>query len=119
MNAPEKIDDYIAQFKDWRGDILAKFRQLIRQADPEITEEWKWNSPVWSHDGMVVSISAFKDHVGINFFQGAALKDPHHLFDKGQSAKVARAINLKQDYQIDEDAFGELVRTAVAHNKAA
>ncbi len=112
------ITDQIAELADWRGKLLARLRKLILAADPDIVEEWKWGTPVWSHQGNVVAIGAFKDHVKLNFFQGAALKDPHGLFNAGLDAKATRAIDLYEGAKIDESALKDLVRAAVAHNLA-
>jgi len=112
MAASEQIDNYIAGLNDWRGKVLADLRQIILDADNEITEDWKWNSPVWSKGGMIVSISAFKDHVGINFFQGASLPDPQGLFNSGMESKKSRSINLYEGDEVNKAAFQELVRSA-------
>lgn len=80
MDASTNIDKYISGLTDWRGEMLAELRKFVLEAAPDVIEEWKWSSPVWSSNGLVLSIGAFKNHVGINFFQGAALKDPHGLF---------------------------------------
>ena len=114
MNASERVDQYIADKADWRGDMVARLRQLILEAAPDITEEWKWNSPVWSHGKPVCSASAFKQHVGLNFFQGAHLPDPHNLFNSGLESKNSRAIKLLEGDTFDESALKELIRTAVA-----
>ena len=113
-----QITAYISNLNDWRGPLLARLRALINEAAPSLTEEWKWSSPVWSHKGLVCSIGAFKEHVGVNFFQGASLKDPHHLFNHGLDAKATRSIKLVEEDALNESAFKELVRTAVAHNLA-
>lgn len=118
MNSSEQIDKYIAGIADWRGEILAQLHKLILGADPEITEEWKWGSPVWSHNGLVCSASAFKDHVKINFFKGAALSDPNGLFNAGLEAKATRAIDFSEGDTINEAAIGDLVREAVGLNTA-
>ena len=116
MNASEQIDQYIAGISDWRGEMLARIRQLVLESDVDIAEEWKWGSPVWSHNGLVCSASAFKDHVKINFFQGAVLADPDKLFNAGLEAKKTRAIDFHEGDSINESALKELVRRAVAHN---
>jgi hypothetical protein len=116
MNPSQQIANHIAALADWRGDMLARLRTLILEADPELVEEWKWDTPVWSHKGNVVAVAAFKDHVKLNFFKGAALNDPHGLFNAGLEAKASRAIDLHAGDDIDEAALKELVRAAVAHN---
>lgn len=118
MDASKLIDKNIAETKDWRGKQLARLRKLIHEADPKITEEWKWDSPVFTHDGMVLSIGAFKDHVKATFFKGSSLKDPKKLFNAGLEAKATRSIDLFEGDKLDEKAFKELVKTAVAFNAA-
>jgi hypothetical protein len=116
MNPSERIDRYIAELADWRGQMIAHLRQLIHEADPDITEEWKWEVPVWSHKGLVCSAGAFKQAVKMNFFQGAVLDDAHNLFNAGLDAKKTRAIDFHEGDTIDEAALKGLIRTAVAHN---
>src|SRR6266849_5342331 len=91
MNPSELIDKQIAELADWRGQMIARLRKLIFEADPDITEEWKWETAVWSHQGLVCAVGAFKDTVKMNFFQGALLEDPHKLFSAGLDAKKSRA----------------------------
>lgn len=116
LTPSQHIDNYINEISDWRGKMVARLRRLILEAAPELTEEWKWDSPVWSYQGNVASASAFKDHVKINFFNGAALDDPHGLFNAGLEAKASRSIDLREGEDIDESALKKLVRTAVAFN---
>jgi hypothetical protein len=110
------ITNHIAELADWRGKMLARLRQLILAANPGLTEEWKWGTPVWSHKGNVVAVGAFKDHLKINFFKGASLSDPHGLFNTGLDAKAMRAIDLHEGDKINEAALKELIRAAVALN---
>jgi hypothetical protein len=110
------ISDYIAELADWRGTLLARLRQLILAADPGLTEEWKWGTPVWSHKGNVVAVGAFKNYLKINFFKGASLSDPHGLFNAGLDAKAMRSIDLHEGDKINEAALKELIRAAVALN---
>jgi hypothetical protein len=119
MSASELIDKRIAELGDWRGELIARLRALIRAADPEIVEEWKWDTPVWSRKGTVCAAGAFKGAVKLNFFKGASLPDPDKLFNAGLDAKVSRAIDFHQGVQVDEAALTRLVRTAVAHNLAS
>jgi len=119
MNASERIDQQIAELSDWRGQMMARLRKLIHEADPGITEEWKWNTAVWSHQGLVCSAGAFKQAVKLNFFEGAALEDAHKLFNAGLDAKKTRAIDFHEGDTIDEPALKDLIRTAVAHNVGA
>jgi hypothetical protein len=112
------ISQRIAELDDWRGKMLGRLRKLIHEAAPKITEEWKWDSPVFTLNGLVCSAGAFKDHVKLNFFQGASLKDPKGLFNAGLDAKVTRSIDFRQGDKIDVAALKNLVRAAVAHNSA-
>jgi hypothetical protein len=114
--ASQQIDNYINGLDDWRGEMIARLRKLILDADPNLTEEWKWDTPVWSHKGNVVAAGVFKDHVKLNFFKGASLEDPNGLFNAGLDAKATRAIDLAEGEEIDEAALKNLVRTAVAYN---
>ncbi len=116
MNASEQISKYIKSLSDWRGKEMAKLRKLILKAEPKLTEEWKWGTPVFSRQGLVCAIGAFKDHVGINFFQGASLKDPKRLFNSGLDAKAMRSIKLFEGDKLDNTAFQKLVKAAVAYN---
>ena len=114
MGASEQITKHITALGDWRGQRVARLRELIRGAAPDLVEEWKWNTPVWSHRGNVVAVGAFQDHVKINFFTGASLHDPHCLFNAGLDAKASRAIDLREGDRLNETAFQNLVRAAVA-----
>jgi hypothetical protein len=119
MSPSEQITQKIASITDWRGPLLARLREIILEADPLLTEEWKWSSPVWSHQGLVCSVGAFKDHVKINFFQGAFLKDPQGLFNAGLDAKATRAIDLHEEDHLNETALKALIRSAVTYNTSA
>jgi hypothetical protein len=116
MSASQHIDNFIKDLTDWRGKMIARLRKLILEEAPDLTEEWKWGVPVWSHKGNVVAAGVFKDHVKLNFFKGAALDDPKGLFNAGLEAKATRAIDIAEADEIDETALKDLVRTAVAHN---
>jgi hypothetical protein len=118
MNPSEHIDQLIAEHADWRGHMVARLRKLILEAYPDITEEWKWDTAVWSHRGLVCSVGAFKQTVKMNFFQGAFLEDPQTLFNAGLDAKKTRAIDFHEGDDIDEVALKALIRRAVAHNGA-
>jgi hypothetical protein len=118
MTATQRIDKHIAELSDWRGDMVARLRKLILEVTPEVSEEWKWGSPVWAHKGNVVSAGVFKDHVKLNFFKGASLDDPNGLFNAGLEAKATRGIDLYEGDQLDQAALKELVRAAVDHNKS-
>lgn len=112
----QHITNYIAELSDWRGEILARLRQLVLEAAPDLREEWKWDTPVWSRKGNVLAIGAFKDHVKLNFFKGAFLDDPKGLFNAGLDAKTTRAIDLNEGEEIDDSALKDLIRTAVTYN---
>src|SRR6267142_2754727 len=114
MNASEQITNRINELADWRGKTLARLRKLILEAAPGIVEEWKWSTAVWSHNGNVVAVGAFQDHVKVNFFKGASLNDPHGLFNAGLDAKATRAIDIHEGERINEAALKNLVRAAVA-----
>jgi hypothetical protein len=116
MSPSQRITHYIAGFDDWRGRTLARLRQLILEADPGMTEEWKWDTPVWSHKGNVVAGGVFKDHVKLNFFKGALLQDPHGLFNAGLEAKTSRGIDFHAGDDIPTSALQDLIRAAVAQN---
>jgi len=116
MTASRHIDNYIKDLTDWRGDSLRRLRKLILATDPNLTEEWKWDTPVWSYKGNVVAGGVFKDHVKLNFFKGASLKDPNGLFNAGPDAKASRGIDFHEGEKIDESALQDLVREAVAYN---
>jgi hypothetical protein len=111
-----QITEHIKSLTDWRGELLAHLRKLIMQVDPNIVEEWKWGTPVWSKGGMICSGGTFKDHVKLNFFNGATLEDPHRLFNAGLDAKVSRSIDFNDGDHVNETALKELVRAAIAFN---
>jgi len=116
LTPSQLITNQIAELTDWRGKMLARLRKLILEAAPDITEEWKWDTAVWSHKELVCSAGVFKDHVKLNFFKGASLKDPQGLFNAGLDAKATRAIDFSEGDDIDASAVKELVRAAVAYN---
>jgi hypothetical protein len=115
-DASKRIDQHIKSLADWRGETMAGLRKIITSADPNLTEEWKWETPVFTSNGNVVALGAFKEGLKINFFKGASLPDPHHLFNGGLEAKTSRTIDLKKGDRINEPALKELVRAAVAKN---
>ena|SRR5204863_4915452 len=115
--APSRlIDDRIKALDDWRGKTLARVRALIKQADPQVVEEWKWNVPVWSHDGLICTGEAYKSVVKLTFASGAAIPDPAGLFNSSLDGKVRRAIDIREGDEIDEAAFKTLIRAAAALN---
>jgi hypothetical protein len=116
MNSSEQIDKIITATPGWRGELLKKMRKLIHEADPEIQEEWKWDVPVFTRNGMVCAISAFKDHVKINFFKGSQLKDPHKLINAGLESKKNKAIDFAEGDTVDEIKIKDLIKEAVALN---
>ncbi|MGH7204485.1 MAG: DUF1801 domain-containing protein [Candidatus Levyibacteriota bacterium] len=117
MNPSQLIDKQIAATGGWRGELMTKLRKLIHEADPEITEDWKWEVGVYVHNGMVCAVSAFKDHVKINFFKGAQLKDPDKLINAGLESKKNRAIDFSEGKEIKEDLIKKLIQEAVSLNK--
>ena len=115
--ASDLITKRIAEIGDWRGKALSKMRKLIKQADPDVVEEWKWmGTPVWSHDGIICTGESYKDKVKLTFAKGAALKDPGRLFNSSLDGNVRRAIDILEGKEVDESAFKALVRQAVALN---
>jgi hypothetical protein len=111
------IDERIAELGDWRGDTLARMRKLIRSADPDVEEEWKWRgTPVWSHDGIICTGESYKAVIKLTFARGASLKDPKHLFNSSLTGNTRRAIDIHEGETIDATAFKALVRAAVALN---
>jgi len=116
--ASQRITDLIAEMGDWRGKILARLPKIILDAAPDLVEEWKWGTAVWTNKGLVCSAGAFKDHVKLNFFKGASLKDPKRLFNAGLDAKATRAIDFREGDALDASALKALVRAAAAYNLA-
>ena len=115
--APSRlIDDRIKALDDWRGKTLARVRALIKEADPQVVEEWKWNVPVWSHDGLICTGEAYKSVVKLTFASGAAVPDPSGVFNSSLDGKVRRAIDIREGDEIDEAAFKTLIRAAAALN---
>ena len=115
-SASKLIDTKIKSLADWRGETLARMRALIKEADPDIVEEWKWSVPVWSHDGIICTGETYKSAVKLTFAKGAALKDPSRLFNSSLEGNVRRALDIHEGAKIDEKAFKALVRQAVALN---
>ena len=121
-NASKLIDNRIRELGDWRGKTLGKVRGIIKKADPDIVEEWKWvkstnpGTPVWSHSGGICTGETYKNVVKLTFFKGASLNDPSGLFNSSLDGKVRRAIDIKEDDEINEDALKNLIREAVALN---
>ena len=115
----ELIDARIRELDDWRGEMLARLRGLVKQADPEVVEEWKWRgTPVWSHDGIICTGETYKSVVKMTFAKGASLEDPSGLFNSSLEGNVRRAIDFREGDEIDADALKALVRSAVALNTA-
>jgi len=121
-NASKLIDDRIRELGDWRGETLSEVRAIIKDADPDIVEEWKWvkatnpGTPVWSHNGGLCTGESYKNLVKLTFFKGAALDDPSGLFNSSLDGKVRRAIDIKENEQINQGALKSLIREAVALN---
>ena len=123
--AAAKITSRIEELGDWRGETLARVRQLIHDADPEVHEDWKWEkatspgTPVWSHDGDICTGESYKEVVKLTFFRGASLDDAQELFNSSLEGKTRRAMDIREGEELDEVAFKELIRSAVAANVAA
>ena len=115
----KKIDARIKELDDWRGKTLASLRKVIKQADPDVVEEWKWNVPVWSHDGIICTGETYKAAVKLTFAKGASLKDPAKLFNSSLEGNTRRAIDCREGDKIDADALKALIRAAAAFNKSA
>lgn len=116
--APAMIDQRLAELGGWRGDMLARLRRLILSADPDIVEEFKWNQPVWSRDGIICTGEAYKAAIKTTFPKGAALPDPAGLFNSSLEGNARRAIDFREGENIDEAAFVALIRAAIAANSA-
>jgi hypothetical protein len=115
----ELIDARIGELRDWRGELLSRLRTLIRGADPEIAEEWKWNTPVWSCGGIICTGETYKKAVKLTFARGASLADPSQLFNSSLDGNVRRAIDFPEGGRINEAALRALIRAAVALNKSS
>jgi hypothetical protein len=117
--ASDLISNRIAELDDWRGATLARMRELIKQADPDVLEEWKWRgTPVWSHDGIICTGESYQKVVKLTFAKGASLKDPGRLFNSSLDGNVRRAIDIHEGEEVDESAFKALVREAIALNSS-
>ena len=116
--APQLIDARIEELGDWRGEMLGRLRKLVKEADPEVVEEWKWNVPVWSHDGIVCTGETYKSVVKMTFAKGASLPDPARLFNSSLEGNTRRAIDFHEGEKIDEQALKTLFRAAVTLNKS-
>ena len=115
--ASELIDKRIAELGDWRGETLSRMRKLIKEADPDVVEEWKWmGTPIWSHDGIICTGESYKSIVKLTFFKGASLKDPARLFNSSLDGNARRAIDVHEGEEVDAGAFKALVLAAVALN---
>ena len=120
VNPSEQIDKRIAELADWRGDVLAKLRKIIHDADPEVIEEWKWmGTPTWSHDGIFALVNAHKDKVKMTFAHGALLPDPEKVFNAGLDGNRWRAIDFYEGDKINERGLKNLIHSAIALNTAA
>jgi len=113
-----RIDARIKELGDWRGAMLRRLRALVQEADPDVVEEWKWNVPVWSHDGLICTGETYKSVVKLTFANGAALKDPSRLFNSSLEGNTRRAVDFHEGDKIDEDALKALLRAAVALNQS-
>jgi hypothetical protein len=117
--ASKLISERIAELGDWRAETLSRMRKLIREADPDVVEEWKWMNPVWSHDGIICTGETYKRAVKLTFAKGALLNDPARLFNSSLDGNVRRAIDIPEGEKVDASAFKALVRQAVALNSSA
>ena len=117
-SASQLITARIKELGDWRGEKLARVRKLIREADPAIVEEWKWETPVWSRDGIICTGETYKQVIKLTFAKGAFLKDPRRLFNASLTGKMRRAIDLRAEDDIDAASFRDLIRRAVAFNQS-
>ena len=118
--ASDLIDRKIVELGDWRGDTLARMRRLIREADPEVVEEWKWmGTPVWSHDGILCTGESYKAVVKLTFLKGASLEDPARIFNASLDGNARRAIDIHEGEEVDAAAFQALIRAAIALNTSA
>jgi hypothetical protein len=115
----ERIDARIHDLGDWRGEMLSRLRALIREADPEVAEEWKWENPVWSHNGLICTGETYKKVVKMTFPQGASLKDPAGLFNSSLEGNTRRAIDFHEGEKLNEKALKALIRAAVALNESS
>ena len=124
QSASELISKRISELGDWRGETLSRMRKLVKEADPDVIEEWKWakakspGTPTWSHDGIICTGESYKNVVKLTFAKGASLKDPGRLFNSSLEGNVRRAIDIHEGEKVDESAFKALVRQAVALNKS-
>jgi hypothetical protein len=119
QSASEQVSERIAELGDWRGEALSRMRKFIKEADPEVVEEWKWmGTPTWSHDGIICTGESYKNVVKLTFFRGASLKDPAQLFNSSLDGNARRAIDIHEGEKVDESAFKALVRQAVALNSS-
>ena len=114
----QRIDARVKELADWRGKMLSRLRAMVKEADPEIVEEWKWANPVWSHDGLICTGETYKNVVKMTFAKGAALKDPSGLFNSSLEGNTRRAIDFREGEQIEEEALKALIRAAVTLNKS-
>jgi hypothetical protein len=118
-SASDLISKRIAELGDWRGETLGRMRNLIKKADPDVVEEWKWmGTPIWSHDGIICTGESYKKVVKLTFAKGASLKDPARLFNSSLEGNVRRAIDIHEGEEVDQSAFRALVREAIAFNRA-
>ena len=119
VSPSQLIDARIAELGDWRGETLARVRELIKEADPEVVEEWKWRNPVWSHDGIICTGESYKKAVKMTFPKGASLDDPAGLFNSSLEGNTRRAIDVHEGEEIDAEALKALIREAVGLNASA
>ena len=117
-SASRLISNVVAELDDWRGKTLSRMSKLIKEADPDVVEEWKWMNPIWSHDGIICTCESYKKVVKLTFAEGASLKDPARLFNSSLDGNVRRAIDIREGEEVDASAFKTLIRQAAALNSA-
>lgn len=119
-SSSQLIDERIEELGDWRGEMLTKVRNLIKQVDPDVVEEWKWRgTPVWSHDGMICTGETYKNAVKLTFAKGASLEDPMHIFNSSLDGNARRAIDFHEGDEVNEEALKELIRAAIVLNESS
>lgn len=118
MDTSKLFEERVKELGDWRGEMLVKLRKIVEKAAPKAQLTWKWGSPVWVSNGLLLSLGSFSDHLKVHFFKGATLSDPHHLFNAGLDAKTMRGIDFIKGDEINEKALSELIAQAVKINAA-
>ncbi|MBI2356884.1 DUF1801 domain-containing protein [Candidatus Dojkabacteria bacterium] len=118
MDGSNQIDSYISSLEGWKKELVSRLREIVLKSDSNIVEEWKWGAPVWSKDGLVCSVSAFKNHVGMNFFKGASLDDEGGIFNNGLDSKKMRSIKFLEGEKVNEKGIQGLIQASITLNEA-